>query len=246
MFRLTELVLVVATWSLASAHTVIVYPGWRGNNIITNGTSGPTDPSIVPGSIGINRVNESAYGFPYGMQWMYPCGGMPTSRNRTKWPLKGGAVSIQPGWFPGHQNAQFYINMGYDTEPLNYSHAMLGVFSITGPSNLQYDGTFCMPQVPLPAGYNPKVGDNATIQVIELAQHGASLYNCADITFAEPGDKDIPEVNNTNCFNSTKQGSEIGFQMLYTTTSSPAPHNAALNAWIAVLGPLVLALALLV
>jgi hypothetical protein len=31
------------------AHTVITYPGWRGDNLITNDT------------------------FPYGMQWMYPC-----------------------------------------------------------------------------------------------------------------------------------------------------------------------------
>lgn len=102
---------------------------------------------------------------------------MPTSQNRTKWPLKGGALSIQPGWFPGHSFALFYVNMGYGNEPLNYSHAMLPVFQITGPSNVQYNGTFCLPQVPLPAGYTPKVGDNATIQVIETAQHGAALYN---------------------------------------------------------------------
>jgi hypothetical protein len=102
---------------------------------------------------------------------------MPTSQNRTKWPLKGGAISIQPGWFPGHANALFYINMGYGNEPLNYSHAMLPVFQITGPSNQQYDGTFCLPQVPLPANYTPQVGDNATIQIIEAAQHGAALYN---------------------------------------------------------------------
>ena len=109
---------------------------------------------------------------------------MPTSRNRTKWPLKGGAVSIQPGWFPGHALAQIYINMGYGNEPLNYSHTMLPVFQITGPSNQQYEGQFCLPQVPLPANYTPKVGDNATIQVIELAQHGAALYN---VSFAMLG-----------------------------------------------------------
>lgn len=106
-----------------------------------------------------------------------PGGGMPTSRNRTNWPLKGGAVSIQPGWFPGHASALFYFNMGFGNEPLNFSHSMLPVFQITGPSNQQYDGTFCLPQVPLPPGYTPQVGDNATIQVIELAQHGAALYN---------------------------------------------------------------------
>jgi hypothetical protein len=41
--------LAVAGATLASAHTVITYPGWRGNNLVTNKE------------------------FPYGMQWMYPC-----------------------------------------------------------------------------------------------------------------------------------------------------------------------------
>jgi hypothetical protein len=115
-----------------------------------------------------------------------PGGGMPTSQNRTKWPIKGGAISIQPGWFPGHAAAQFYFNMGYENEPQNYSHAMMSPFSITGPSNQQYNGTFCMPQVPLPTGYEPKIGDNATIQVIELAQHGAALYNVCNPYDNEP------------------------------------------------------------
>jgi len=227
MFRFTELVFVVATWSLAAAHTVIVYPGWRGNNIHTNGTVSDTDPNIVPGSLGMNWDGQGGYGFPYGMQWMYPCGGMATSQNRTKWPLKGGAVTIQPGWFPGHSLANFYINFGYGNEPLNYSHNAVPVFQIIGPSNLQYPGTFCLPQVPLPANYTPQVGDNATIQIIELAQHGAALYNCADITFAEP--EDVPEVNSTNCFNSTQPEQKIGFQNVYTATSSPAPHTIPFN-----------------
>jgi hypothetical protein len=34
---------------LGDAHTVLTYPGWRGDNLVTNDT------------------------FPYGMQWMYPC-----------------------------------------------------------------------------------------------------------------------------------------------------------------------------
>jgi hypothetical protein len=34
---------------LGNAHTVLTYPGWRGDNLVTNDT------------------------FPYGMQWMYPC-----------------------------------------------------------------------------------------------------------------------------------------------------------------------------
>lgn len=102
---------------------------------------------------------------------------MPMSHNRTNWPIRGGAIAVQPGWFPGHAMAQIHINMGYGNEPVNYSQIMVPAFSITGPSNQQYNGTFCLPQVPLPAGYEPKIGDNATIQVIELAQHGAALYN---------------------------------------------------------------------
>lgn len=73
MFSITTLVVLIASWSyFVAAHTVIVYPGWRGNNIQTNGTVGPTDANVKPGSLGINYENGS-YGFPYGMQWMYPC-----------------------------------------------------------------------------------------------------------------------------------------------------------------------------
>lgn len=79
MFRFTELVFVVASWSLAAAHTVIVYPGWRGNNIIANGTVSDTDISIPPGSLGITHGDNGTTGFPYGMQWMYPCTSLPNN-----------------------------------------------------------------------------------------------------------------------------------------------------------------------
>ncbi|KAF2469372.1 uncharacterized protein BDR25DRAFT_48772 [Lindgomyces ingoldianus] len=241
MFRFTELVFLVASLPLAYSHTVIVYPGWRGNNIHTNGTVSDTDPNIIPGSLGINYDNGT-YGFPYGMQWMYPCGGMPTSSNRTKWPISGGAISVQPGWFPGHALAQIYINMGFGNEPLNMSHSMLPVFQITGPTNNEYPGTFCLPQVPLPANYTPKIGDNATIQVIELAQHGAALYNCADITFADP--KDVPEVNSSNCFNSTGAADRIGFNLVFTTTSLSAAYpSLQVNAYVSFALPLLLVMA---
>ena len=72
MFRFASLLCFAYLTSLVVAHTVIVYPGWRGNNIHTNGTVAPNDESIKPGSLGINYENGS-YGFPYGMQWMYPC-----------------------------------------------------------------------------------------------------------------------------------------------------------------------------
>ncbi|KAL7938419.1 hypothetical protein V8C35DRAFT_292045 [Trichoderma chlorosporum] len=191
-----SLFITLALTALIEAHTVMVYPGWRGNNLITNAT------------------------FPYGMQWMYPCGGIGTTRNRTYWPTTGGAVSFQPGWFRGHLQAQLQINLGYGTDgpdngPPNMSNIMVKPFELLGPTNNPFPGTVCLPQVPLPAGANVSAGDMATIQVVEQAQHGAALYSCVDIIFAEPGDPRIPIVNETNCFNST----QFGFAQIYTITT---------------------------
>lgn len=102
---------------------------------------------------------------------------MPTSRNRTKWPVNGGAVAVQPGWFPGHLTALIYINIGLGETPENMSHPVVSPFPISGPTNNPYPGTFCLPQVPLPANVSVKAGDKATIQVVETAKHGAALYN---------------------------------------------------------------------
>lgn len=112
----------------------------------------------------------------------FPGGGMGTSRNRTRWPVNGGAIAIQPGWFQGHATAFFYINLGFGTNgpdngPPNMSFPMVPVFQITGPSKGPYPGTFCLPQVPLPANTTVNVGDNATIQIVETAVHGAALFN---------------------------------------------------------------------
>ncbi|KAK7513457.1 uncharacterized protein IWZ02DRAFT_82796 [Phyllosticta citriasiana] len=217
MSRTSLLVACVAAlcWTpLVVAHTVITYPGWRGNNLHTNGTN--ADGSIPTGSIGIDYDNGTT-SFPYGMQWMYPCGGLPTSTNRTKWPVSGGAVGVQPGWFSGHSTALMYINLGLGTEPLNMSHIMTPVFQINGPSNNEYPGEICIPQVPLPANISVKIGDNATIQVVEAAKHGAALYSCVDITFADPAD--VAEVNETNCRNTTAPDQLITFDQVFATSS---------------------------
>ncbi|KAL6858324.1 hypothetical protein ACO1O0_005785 [Amphichorda felina] len=182
--------------TVASAHIIISYPGWRGNNLVTN---------------------ES---HPYGMQWEYPCGGIGTTKNRTYWPTTGGAVAFQPGWFRGHETAFVHVNLGFGTDgpdhgPPDMSNPMVPPIQVLGPSNGPYPGTICFPQVPLPKDAEVKPGDLATIQVVELAVHGAALYSCVDIEFAEPGDPKIALVNETNCFNS----SEIGFAELFTVAS---------------------------
>lgn len=178
-----------------------------------------------------NKTGE--YEYPYGMQWMYPCGGLPVAQNRTKWPVTGGAVSFQPGWFAGHASAFIYINLGIGTEPLNYSHPLLPVFQITGPTNQMYPGTFCMPQVPMPANISFNVGDNVTIQVVETAVHGAALYSCVDVTLVDPHDAN--PVNKSNCFNSTggAEGGPMGFNFVYTATGQTAGAMNLAMSWTA-------------
>ncbi|KAF2104201.1 hypothetical protein NA57DRAFT_51044 [Rhizodiscina lignyota] len=220
MYGLSSILAFAATWTFTAAHLVPVYPGLRGNSLHTNGTE--PDGSIIPGSLGQNWDESThSYTWPYGMQWMYPCGGLPTSTNRTKWPVNGGALSFQPGWFSGHQTAFIYVNLGIGTEPLNMSHPMNPVFQLTGPSNNNYSGTFCLPQVPLPAGYQPNVGDNATIQIVETAVHGAALYACVDITFAN--DDDVAPVTPQNCFNGTDaehaNDGSLAANLVFTTKS---------------------------
>ena len=203
MITLRTVIALLAFVSFASAHIVISYPGWRGDNLHANGSYNVDDykPDL----------------FPYGMQWMYPCkhhpsfhirvqrhafiprilevrprtdlnltgGGLRITSNRTYWPTTGGAVAFQPGWFQGHKTALLYINLGLGNVPENYSLPMQKQWQITGPDNEAYPGSeICMPQVPLPANVTVKEGDNATIQVVESAQHGAALYSvCSHLPF---------------------------------------------------------------
>lgn len=98
--------------------------------------------------------------------------------------MGGGAVAFQPGWFTGHSSALLYINLGIGNVPENYSLPMQKMWQITGPSNDPYPGSsICMPQVPLPANVTVNEGDNATIQVVENAQHGAALYSVSFFRF---------------------------------------------------------------
>lgn len=194
VFRLLLATLLLLT-PLVSAHFQIEYPAWRGNTLKDE------------------------------MQWQYPCAGLPVGQNRTKWPMNGGNIQIIPGWNAGHPTAFFYVNMGYGNKPVNHSNPMTGVFQITGPSRDAYPGSFCLRQVPLPvnatewAGLKP--GDNVTIQVIQVALHGASLYNCADVTLVETEAEADPMVD--RCENSTT----IGFNQVFSTRSKSMGVRAA-------------------
>lgn len=66
---------------------------------------------------------------------------------------------------------------GPDGGPSNMSFGMVPGFQILGPTNNPFPGTICLPQVPLPNNTTVKAGDKATIQIVELATHGAALYS---------------------------------------------------------------------
>jgi hypothetical protein len=72
MTRLSLVLALAACWSYIAAHLVIVYPGWRGNNLITSGLE--PDGSVPPDGLGTYWDNKTeSLQYPYGMQWMYPC-----------------------------------------------------------------------------------------------------------------------------------------------------------------------------
>lgn len=104
--------------------------------------------------------------------------------------------------------------MGFGSVPPNMTNVMHPIFQLVGASKDPYPGHFCFPDLPLPKDFKAKVGDNATIQVIQVALHGASLYNCADITFVEKEHAD--PVPDGMCSNT----STVSFNLVYTTTST--------------------------
>lgn len=59
MARIHTLAIFLSILNWATAHTVITYPGWRGDNLLSNGT------------VGVDDYKDHT--FPYGMQWAYPC-----------------------------------------------------------------------------------------------------------------------------------------------------------------------------
>lgn len=63
------ILLLSAFLCLVDAHTVIVYPGWRGNNLHSNGTVEQTNGLAAA----YGPDDDQSILHPYGMQWEYPC-----------------------------------------------------------------------------------------------------------------------------------------------------------------------------
>ncbi|KAF3026428.1 hypothetical protein E8E14_011367 [Neopestalotiopsis sp. 37M] len=199
--------------AVVQSHLHISYPGSRGDNLITNGTIAETNGL----SIGFaNGTSDPIY--PYGMQWQYPCGGLPVSQNRTPWPVDGGGggggiLAFQMGLQAGHAKALMYVNLGLGSLPANHSLVMVPVFNIEGPTNAEYHDGVCLDRVPLPANVTVRPGDNATVQIVQAAKHGAALYSCVDVTFVD--NFEYPSLDSIGCANSTN----IHFSTVSTGTA---------------------------
>lgn len=63
------------------------------------------------------------------------------------------------------------------------SNPMVPPFQLLGPSNGPFPGTVCLPQVPLPTNWTMNPGDNATLQIVEIAAHGAALFSVCSLFF---------------------------------------------------------------
>jgi hypothetical protein len=68
-------------------------------------------------------------------------------------------------------------NTGPDGGPLHMTVPLVPQFAMLGPSNSPFPGTVCLSKVSLPDNAPVKAGDNATIQVILNAQHGAAIMS---------------------------------------------------------------------
>lgn len=64
-----------------------------------------------------------------------------------------------------------------------FSHPVVPPIQVSSSSSDKWLGTVCIPQVPMPAGANPQIGQNATIQVIQVAPWGEAFYSVSFYPF---------------------------------------------------------------
>ncbi|KAF2279144.1 uncharacterized protein EI97DRAFT_372246 [Westerdykella ornata] len=174
-------VAILALAGAASAHFRVEYPSWRGDSF-ADGAS----------------------------QWLFPCANVSETvdlGNRTQWPPTGGSIRLKVS----HPWALTYVNLGLGTNVTSFNISLVDGFNQTG------NGTFCLKETG-----NANIeealkkanisaasldGQQASLQIIQIAHSGASLYNCADITF----NSSAPLLSDDECKNSTGVGG-IGIQ----------------------------------
>jgi hypothetical protein len=84
MKTVTYFAAAAALLTQVSAHLVITYPGWRGNNLHDSGRT--AQDAIPEDGLGVHYNNASQQlEYPYGMQWIYPCKLLSSLKHKTQW-----------------------------------------------------------------------------------------------------------------------------------------------------------------
>ncbi|KAF2242317.1 hypothetical protein BU26DRAFT_524470 [Trematosphaeria pertusa] len=178
---------------LAAAHFRLLEPTWRGDSF-ADGAS----------------------------QWLWPCANVSETTdiaNRTQWPLTGGSLVINGS----HPWALTYVNLGLSTNVTNFNISLVDNFNQTGK------GVLCLKETGRAAleeglresniSVESLDGMQASVQVIQISHSGASLYNCADITF----NASAALLSDDEC----KNGTGVAGGPVQNADSAPTPTGSA-------------------
>lgn len=112
-----------------------------------------------------------------------------SAENRTEWPLTGGSIALDVS----HPWALTYVNLGLGNNVTSFNITLVPAFNQTG------NGTFCWPEVGTAklAELGVTEGQNASLQVIQLATSGNALYNVSHL-IKSPQSKKLLQVSNSN------------------------------------------------
>lgn len=126
----------------------------------------PSQMVLLSGSIHVRPAF-----LPFIISTLIPIGAnvnQTAQTNRTLWPLTGGSVNADLH----HPWTYLFINLGLGTTYPAFNLSLTRqLLNVTG------NGTFCLPQLTLPAGVSVSDGQNASIQVVTVGQSGSALYN---------------------------------------------------------------------
>ncbi|PHH72994.1 hypothetical protein CDD80_4115 [Ophiocordyceps camponoti-rufipedis] len=167
---------------LAVGLALLVTSSSAGHGDTTKSANNPSTASTTSDTMGPAKIM-----WPRPRKWTAdldntaPCGSMLDIPERTKFPLKGGKVSLVGQ--DDHYNVQ--IGISYSQRPT--SNSDFEMLKIDKKIDDLDPGHTC---VPLPDAFNDvKAGTNATFQMIYESNwdkpHNQTFYVCSDITFAE-------------------------------------------------------------
>lgn len=139
--------------SLTTAHFSVEYPEWRGDSFAE-----------------------------YASQYTFPCANISETldiTNRTAWSPNGGSLRLHVS----HPWALTYVNLGIGTNITSFNVSLVEGFNQTG------NGTFCLKETGRAAlqeamrvqGVTDPEGVPASLQIIQIAHSGASLYNVCSL-----------------------------------------------------------------